>query len=125
MKIFIFTLLFWYPKKFLQNLFELPQRIVKMKSYVHFPSTKTCKTLRPLRAKNSVKIYWQDPLGSKSSGNLQDLLMIINIQEDPLGFLQVFCKTHKIFTRFLYDLNIVINVHKLHFILNNSLVISF
>ena len=61
MKIFIFTLLFWYQKKGLQNLFELPQRIVKMKSYVHFSSTKTCETLRPLRAKNYVKIYWQEP----------------------------------------------------------------
>ena len=60
----------------------------------------------PLRVKNAVEFYWQDPLGSY--GNLKDLLMIINIQEDPLGFLQDSCK---IFTRFLYDLETVINFH--------------
>ena len=58
-----------------------------------------------------LRFIGKNPLESKSNGNLQDLLMIINIQEDPLGFLQAFCKTHKIFTRLLYDLNIVINVH--------------
>lgn len=97
------------PGKGFKNLFELQQKIVKIKSYVHFSSTKFCENLRPLRKKNLAKIYWQDPLGLY--GNLYDLLMIINIQEDPLELLQDSYKTHKIHTRELYDLEIVMNTH--------------
>ena len=88
------------PGKGFKNLFELQQKIVKIKSYVHFSSTKFCENLRPLRKKNLAKIYWQDPLG-----------LYINIQEDPLELLQDSYKTHKIHTRELYDLEIVMNTH--------------
>ena len=54
----------------LQNLFEVPQRIVKIKSAANFFLTKYFETLRPLRVKNPIEIYRE--YSTESSSNLLD-----------------------------------------------------
>ena len=62
---------FWCQKRFYKGLIEIPQRVMKIKSYVNFLGQIIFKSFMPLRVKHLIKIYWQDPVGSFS--NLEDL----------------------------------------------------